>query len=402
MSARPARGSITDDGRYPIDLTGPGSHTLVLEPGVGSLDIGPASMGKKAQLHVAPDARIDWTVFDAFATGAGSPWPRWLGYTGGDTGVFDWARERPIEELRWTPVLPQDAVVDVSRSMLRGLHVTLDQPGGHLHLKLPGCALWSRFRLGVSGDLTRLSVAGEMPWQLILQPATSARERHDPYRLPDLGPLHQVAHLSLHNAPMAQPIALEGLSRFPNLEALDLSGAMHGLEHLAGLPRLKDLQLRFMPDLAGLPDLASWPELDSFIAYNVDETAGKRLRQQLKARAKVRPWSDYASVTQLRKPEWWQAEYGRPFSAWPKRSAKLANEAYDAALAALAQARDLADAEAALGAFTRRFNTLKGIETSERDDLGDAVWQLSGSEHAVALGVTEELAQRWFDAARDY
>ncbi|MBE1443857.1 hypothetical protein GGC63_003311 [Paenibacillus sp. OAS669] len=60
--ARPPVGSIREDGCYPIDLTGP-----------GSLSVGPSQLGKKADLHVAPDAKIDWTVFDAFSTPAGSP-----------------------------------------------------------------------------------------------------------------------------------------------------------------------------------------------------------------------------------------------------------------------------------------------------------------------------------------
>lgn len=46
--ARPPAGSIKEVGRYPIDLTGPRSHTLVIEPGVGILSIGPSQLGKKA------------------------------------------------------------------------------------------------------------------------------------------------------------------------------------------------------------------------------------------------------------------------------------------------------------------------------------------------------------------
>lgn len=157
-----------------------------------------------------------------------------------------------------------------------------------------------------------------------------------------------------------------------------------------------------MPDLEGLPPLSAWPQLSRFIAYNVEELAGKRLRQQMKARANIRPWTEHASVSQLRKPEWWTAEYGRPFSSWPKRLAKLANEAYSTAQAALAKVRSFHDAEAAITAFTVRFNTLKGIETTEREDLSEAVWQLSQSEHQIGQPITEEMAQRWFDAARDY
>lgn len=157
-----------------------------------------------------------------------------------------------------------------------------------------------------------------------------------------------------------------------------------------------------MPDLEGFPSLNAWPSLDTLIAYNVEESEGKRLKQEMKTRAKTRPWAGHASVSQLRKPEWWTAEFGRPFSSWPKHLAKLANEAYNVALANLAQARSLAEAEAAITAFTMRFNTLKGIETTEREDLAEAVWQLSQADHLVGQPITEDMALRWFDAARKY
>lgn len=157
-----------------------------------------------------------------------------------------------------------------------------------------------------------------------------------------------------------------------------------------------------MPDLGDLPTLNAWPLLDRFIAYNVEESAGKRIKKQMKTRAETRPWTDHASVSQLRKPEWWTTEFGRPFSSWAKRLAKLANEAYNVAQVTLSEARSFAEAEAAITAFTVRFNNLKGIETTEREDLGEAVWQLSQSDHLIGQPITEEMAQRWFDAARDY
>ena len=398
---RPPKGSITEDGRYSLDLTGPHSHTLVTKPGVGSLVIGPAAMGKKADLHVESDERIDWSVFDPFATGAGSPWPRWLYYIGGDTGFFAWARERRIEVMMWSPVLPTDTAIDASESRIGDLQIQLDQPGGRLHLTLPKTPTSSRNELCVSGDLARFSADGDIPFLLTLIPRTSARRNAVPYLLPDMGVLHQVTHLELNCEPMRQPISLRCLQRFPNLKKLALRGSFSDLDVLANQSALTKLQLRFMPDLDALPPLGALPHLDSFLAFNVEEAAGKHLRQQVKARATVRPW-EFVSITQLRKPEWWAKEYGRPFSAWPARLAKQANQAYDAALSALAQAQSLSDAEAALTTFAARFNTLKGIETPERDDLGEAVCQLSQTSDAARLHVTEEMAQRWFDAVRDY
>ncbi|MEK5035591.1 hypothetical protein MKY96_29565 [Paenibacillus sp. FSL R7-0302] len=390
---------ITEPGNYVIDLTGPGSHTLVRKAGVGSLSIGPRESKPPAEVLVAADERINWSVFEPFATPAGSPWPRYISYTGGDTGFLEWAEQRPIENISWTPVLPEAASLDGSRADIYTLGIKLGPlVNGGLSLVLPE----KLYNLSLSGDLTLFSASGHLPAYLALVPDTSRRKSDAPYRLPDLGMLHEVTTLALNNPPLGQPVSLAGLEQFPNLESLSLWGSFCDLEALARLTGLTSLELRFMPELDGLPSLDTWPLLDRFIAFNVEEAGGKRLRQQMKARAKVRPWDEYASVSQLRKPEWWASEYGRPFSAWPKRLAKLANEAYDAAQAALAEARSLEEAEAAITAFTLRFNSLKGIETTEREDLGEAVWQLSQSEHQLGQPITEEAAQGWFDAARDY
>jgi hypothetical protein len=390
---------LTEPGRYPLDLTGPHSHTLDRQLGVGSLSIGPPALRKKAELHVEPDAPIQWSVFDAFATPAGSPWPRYLHYTGNDAGFVEWAWKRPVEQISWTPLFQADKTVDASRSILHSLHIKLgSSSSGRLHLVLPEKAV----RLSVSGDLARFTATGTLPTSLALVPHLDRRASCQPYALPDMGDLQGVTSLTLQSSPLGQPISLDGLDRFPHLEELSLWGSFSDLDALTRLPQLTALELRFMPDLAGLPALDTWPQLERFIAFNVEESNGKRLRQQMKARAKTRPWADYASVSQLRKPEWWASEFGRPFAAWPKRLAQLANEAYNTAEAALAEARSLADAEAAITAFTGRFNALKGIETTEREDLGEAVWQLSQSAQPGGEAIPEEMAQGWFDAARDY
>ena len=45
---------------------------------------------------------------------------------------------------------------------------------------------------------------------------------------------------------------------------------------------------------------------------------------------------------------------------------------------------------------------VKGIETSEREDLGLAVQQLAQLPAALALKLTHEQAGQWFDENRDY
>lgn len=396
VSGQPA-GSVSEAGCYQVSLTAPRSHVFAREAGRGNLIIGPASMGQKADLHVAPDEVIDWAVFEPFATPAGSPWPRHIDYYGNDSGFFGWSQDREIEQFSWAPAYSGRRAIDAGAARIQTLRIRLDQVSGHLEVRLPQVR-----DLELFGDLTRIAVAGELPDMLLLRPALGRRTGAAPYALPDLGPLQDVRALALHGAPLGQPISLQRIDRFPGLESLSLWGGFSDWEALARLPRLANLEIRFTPDLDGLPELASWPALDRFIAYNVDEAAGKRLKAQMKAREKVRAWSGYNSVSQLRKREWWQSEYGRPFSGWNSRMAKSANTAYDAARLALEGARNVEDAQAAITAFASHFNGMKGIETAEREDIGEAVWQFSQLARVVRLGVSEEQAQRWFDAVRDY
>jgi hypothetical protein len=388
--------------RHSIDLTGPKSHVLVMEPGVGSLSIGPASPGRPVDLSVAADDRIDWRVFDPFRTGSDYPWPRFITYTGSDGGLFDWARTRRIEKATWTPLLTGDRTIDARDSRLHMLSLRLTEPGGRLHLILPDRSASPHFMLELEGDLSRFSCEGVAPKYLTLAPATRRRDADRPVDLPQLGVLEQVASLTLWNDPLVQPVSLRGLARFPNLRSLTLRGEITDLDRLADHPQLTGLELRDMPDLSGLPPLATWPNLDGFFAGDIDEGVGKRLRRELNARAKQRPFANRTMVSNLRKPEWWAREYGRPFAAWPPRRAKIANAAFDTAQAAIAAATSLADVEAAITEFALRFNAMDGIETTEREGLADAVWQLGRSEAARALGTDDALALQWFDAAREY
>lgn len=396
VSGEPA-GSVSDAGSYRLSLTAPGSHVLANEAGRGNLIIGSACLGKKADLRVAPDEAINWAAFDPFSTPAGSPWPRHIDYHGNDNSFFAWSQQRAIEQFSWAPAFADRRAVDASAARIQTLYIRLEGVSGCLEATLPQIG-----NLALSGDLSRIAVAGQLPSLLSLHPALGRRPGSAAHVLPDLGLLQNVSELALYGAAQGQAISLEGIDRFPALESLSLHGSFTDWEALAGLPRLTNLEIRFAPDLEGLPELASWPLLDRFIAYNVDEAAGKSLKAQLKAREKVRAWGGYTSVSKLRKPEWWQSEYGRPFSGWSGRMAKAANAAYDAAQSALESARSAEETRAAITAFASYFNGMKGIETTEREDLGEAVWQFSQLAQVAGLGVTEEQAQSWFDEARDY
>ena len=402
VSSKPD-GSIRDWGLYLLSLSGPASHILSTEAGRGDLVIGPVGMQRKPDLEVAETTPIQWTAFNPFATPAGSPWPRHITYQGNDAGFVQWSATRPIEQITWTPCFNGDQTIDARDADITSLIVHMTQGNGRLNIILPQRSeRKSNFSLSVMGDVTRVSATGDLPNRLSLVPTLLRRQSDAAYVLPDMGVLEGVSRLSLHGSPLGQPISLRGIERYARLKQLSLWGDFTDWAALSQLPDLEGLEIRFATSLTELPPLEIWPQLGRIILYNVEETAGKQVKEQMKARAKKQPWTDYASVSQLRKAEWWTKEYGRPFSGWRGKMAKDANAAYDATLAALNAAQNIADAQAAITNFTTHFNDMKRIETVEREDLSEAVWQFSQLDHMHALDVREDMAMRWFDAARDY
>jgi hypothetical protein len=59
----------------------------------------------------------------------------------------------------------------------------------------------------------------------------------------------------------------------------------------------------------------------------------------------------------------------------------------------------LVDVERAITQFVDVINGLPNIHTIEREDAAEAVFQLAGKS---PLEVPDEVAQTWFDAARDF
>ena len=104
---------------------------------------------------------------------------------------------------------------------------------------------------------------------------------------------------------------------------------------------------------------------------------------------------------QLRTADWFRTEYGLPYSTWPAKLAKKAVTAHRMAQTKLAAATTTEEAKEVLAAFVQTFNTLPGIEASEREDLGQAVTQLVSADNAAAL-LTPAQAQQIFDQERDY
>ncbi|GAA2587180.1 hypothetical protein GCM10010435_76770 [Winogradskya consettensis] len=361
-----------------ISLTGPDSHTLVRQPGVGIVIIGPALPGsRRPDLVVSAADTIDWSVFDPFTVPAGYPWPRVFRYEGDDTGFLTWAARRPIETFTWQPHAPLTA--DASAAQLSRLSVILRN--GPLTIVLPAdCHYFS-----AAGDLSLLTVTtpGDCP-PLGFFPDT--QPSGPPVALPPLPGLAYARSVDVTVPPLRQPFDCASLLQFPGLTRVALSGSLTNLSALASLRHLEMLELRYCPDLSDLPPLDTWT-LSHLLLFNADDTTGKRLRAS---------GVPSLSISQPRKPPWFRTEYGLPFSAWTPRKAKAATKAYRSAASAIGKATTAADAEEAVRAFVRVINALPDVETTEREDAGEAVALLTtGTPYAQA-------AEAWFDAERDF
>jgi hypothetical protein len=376
-----------------ISLTGPSSHRLERRPGVGVVTIGPAAPGRpRPDLVADPADAIDWEVFTPFTVPAGYPWPRRIVYEGDDTGFLRWAERRPIEDFDWQPHGPHD--VDASRARIGRFAVRLRR--APLRLTLPSM-VDGHFRVvGDPGLLTPALAVGAGCPSLDFAPDTLPARTAEPIRLPALAAFAEAGSVSVSVPPLRQAFDCASLSQFPRVRNLVLAGQLVNLDALARLRQLRGLQLRFCPDLSGLPPLHAWPELTHLIAYNVDDVTGRRLRGEL--RRSDRDWRD-TNVTRLRKPEWFATEHGLPFAAWPSARAKAATRAYRAAEHAIAEAEAPDDVEAAIRAFVREVNRMSGIETTEREDAGEAVARLTDD---TPVGNLNDAAAGWFDNERDF
>ncbi|WP_051840914.1 hypothetical protein [Streptomyces sp. NRRL F-5126] len=375
----------------PLSLTGPASHTIVREPGVGSLTIGPADAGgPRPDLVVGADDTINWSAFDG-----NTFWPRYLTYRGNDIGFFAWSMKRPVEGVTWIPQAA--AEVDASQARIRELSVHLHAVG--LDIVLPNdCSSFVAV-----GDLSQLKskpAADALCPRLVFRPTTKPSRRADPLSLPNFPALAAATSVSVTVDPLRQAFDCTSLLQFPRTRHVSLRGRLTGLEALARFNDLVGLELRYCPDLSTLPPLDTWPDLTTFIGWNIDEATGKRLRTEIRSltRTAGRQW-EFASAKQLRSPEWFATEYGLPFSGWPAKAARVAVKEYRAAEAGMVASPSLRGAEAAIRAFVRAVNVLPAVETTEREDAAEAVVQLAAS---APVDIAVDLALSWFESERDF
>lgn len=218
------------------------------------------------------------------------------------------------------------------------------------------------------------------------------------YQLPVYKTLSQATYIVINHSPEKTAFDCESLLQFPDLKVLELSGNMTNLSALAQLKNLGHIGLRYIPDLQDMPKLKSWSSLKSFIGYQIEESAGKALRTELHKLKKEKSM-DYANITKLRKRIWFDTEYGIPFSDWEEKAEKSAARAYKSCYHKIKKSESEEEAHAAITEFVMKINGLKGIETSERDNVGMAIGQLIENS---SLEISYEKWMNWFDEVRDF
>lgn len=173
---------------------------------------------------------------------------------------------------------------------------------------------------------------------------------------------------------------------------------MMNLSALAELNNLENIGLRYIPDLQDMPKLQIWNNLKSFIGYNIEETAGRTLRTELNKLKKEKTMG-YSAVTKLRKRIWFVTEYGIPFSGWEEKVAKKATAAYKSCFNKIKKSESEYKVHEAVIEFVEKINRLRGIETTEREDVYTAISQLMENS---SFKISRKKWTLWFDEVRDF
>ena len=372
-----------------ISLTGENSHAINIPAGQGSFSIGTLGMNsKKFDIVVDDRLPIRWEAFNDFFTPAGGNWPRLFRHYGNDYGFVKWSSSREIEDFYWHP--SKNHRVDLSHAQIQRLAITTNTNNVEIVLgnKIDVLIL--------NGNIEQTNVRSvkKMP-DLILCPTTS-KDDDTPYLIPNLEVFRKLTCLDVSVLPVGQPLDCRSLQQFKHVKHLELSGNLVNVECLKNLAELQSLAIRFAPNLEGFPPLSSWKNLQTLIAWNIEKTAGKRFRNEVK---QIKQRELNASISKLRESSWFITEYGIPFCGWEDKNAKVATKAYKNSVKELKKAKTQREVKKSIMDFVGVFNNLLKMETVERENVATAVLQLIC---VPTITVDEQVAMQWFDEVRDF
>ncbi len=372
--------------RFQIPFTENHMHEFILYPGEGYFSVGVRGIDKdNIKVWVGKDDVINWSVLDECKK---RNWPRFLYYTGNDTSFITWSQTRKIEEFSWKPL--KEMQVDFSKSKIDHLIIDSDHE--------------IKFTFG--DRISYLDLYGN-PNDFIIEkcslvPSLGFYLKKDNslkmHKLPKYECFSDAKELLIQVDPNGAPFDCSSLLQFSNLELLHLVGNMTNLHVLKELKFLKKLGFWDAPDLSNVPTLDSWSHLNNFVAMNIDEENGKRLKKQLTELKKGKEF-DFASITKLRNKLWFETEYGIPFSAWQEKNEKRATRAYKQCLKKVKSAESESDIKNAIIEFTNKINHLEDIETVERDDTYRALCIIMKNS---PIEIGSEKWSKWFDKFRKF
>jgi len=377
---------------FHLPLTKQGIQHISTQIGTSGFSIG--ANGISDGLHDAwadADDVIDWSVFDRLDfPGHGDCFLKAFDYTGNDTTCTNWASNRSVRFFHFKPV--KNVVVDLKNAQIRVFDLYVND--NLVDLSLGEEANY----ITIHGNLENVTFK-HCPEVFSLSFKSFQNKQNKPmYQLPDYPIAKKATSISIFGDVKGEPFDCESLLQFSNLKSLYLSGNVTNVASLAKLERLEKLGLSLIPELSGMPYLETWIHLGSFFAENVEETVGKRLREELKLLKKDKDFPDYCGVLKLRKSIWFETEYNIPFSSW-ENNAKVATRVYKNALKEMRKAKIEADVEHAIIDLITRLNELPNMDTSEREDVWIAVNQLV---EVSEVDICQEILTKWFDETRDF
>lgn len=382
-----------------ISLTGKDSHKVSLPPGYGGFTIGTIGLSKeKYDVMVNKDDSINWNSFNKFYTPDGRKnetkypygnWPRFFTYSGNDTGFIEWSSKREIENFDWHP--KADINVDFTSAKIHSLTIKND------NYKI-------EFTLGE--NITELKLCGNLDKykfteckkisSLELEPSFDVNIKM--YQLPVLEELEGLEKIKIWSSALSPAFDCNSLLQFKDIKELYLIGNMTNLPALKELKNLEKIGIWEMPDLSGMPSLSSWENLNDFVAVNVDEVGGKKLRLELSKLKKIKDF-EYSRICQLRSPLWFETEYGIPFTDWGEKKGRKATSAYKNCLKRVKGANAELEVKQAIEDFVLVINSLEDIETIEANDTYEAISIIMKNS---SVKVADEKWQKWFDDIREF
>ena len=378
-----------------ISLTGEDSHEAIIEAGQGSFNIGVKGIDNDyIDVWVDKDDKINWDSFnncEEIFKPIISPsikWPRFLSYTGNDIGFIEWSSKREIEDFTWKP--QKEMKVNLTKANIHNLYIKSDY---NLVLSLGNAIDY----LGLYGNPNNYVIKN-----CLKVPSLGFYPKKDKtikvYSLPKYECFKNAEEILIEVDPNGAPFDCNSLLQFPNLKLLHLIGNMTNLSSLKELKHLKKLGFWNVPELLDLPNLDNWKELNNFVAMNIDENTGNRLKGELKDLKKLRNF-EFASVTKLRNKLWFETEYGLPFSNWYSPKEKKANSIYKKCLKDIKHSTSENDIKNAVINYTNSFNKMDDIETTERDDIYTGLCILMKNS---PINIEYATWLKWFDEIRKF